>query len=216
MNWVNCLNSKKIIFWDFDGVIKESVSVKTDAFGKLFSKFGSKVSEKVVFHHKNNGGMSRFDKIPIYLKFANLDETKKNIDKYCNMFSKLVENEVVNSPWVSGVEEIIKKNDSHRQKFVIASATPQNEMERILKQLKIYNKFSLIFGAPNSKENAIKISLKKFNFYNEAALMIGDSRSDYRAAKLNKIDFLLRRTPENLVSMSDYNGLTIENFLNHE
>jgi HAD superfamily hydrolase (TIGR01549 family) len=210
------ISKYKIIFWDFDGVIKESVSVKTEAFRKLFSKFGTKVSNKVVSHHKNNGGMSRYDKIPIYLKFTHLKVTKENIEKYCNIFSKLVEDDVVNSSWVSGVERIIKKNNLNKQKFVIASATPQNEMERILKQLKIYNKFSLIFGAPNSKENAIKISLKKFNFYKEAAVMIGDSRSDYRAAKLNKIDFLLRRTPENLVSMSDYNGLTIENFLNHE
>ena len=81
MNWINFLNSKKIIFWDFDGVIKESVSVKTDAFGKLFSNFGSKVSQKVVSHHINNGGMSRFDKIPIYLKFANLQVTKENIER---------------------------------------------------------------------------------------------------------------------------------------
>ena len=152
------ISKYKIIFWDFDGVIKESVSVKTDAFRKLFSDFGSKVSQQVVSHHINNGGMSRFDKIPFYLKFANLQVTKENIQKYCNKFSKLVEKEVVNSKWVNGVEEIIKENDLDNQKFVIASATPQNEMERILKELKIYSKFSLIFGSPNSKENAIKMS----------------------------------------------------------
>jgi HAD superfamily hydrolase (TIGR01549 family) len=210
------ISKYKIIFWDFDGVIKESVSVKTDAFGKLFSNFGSKVSQKVVSHHINNGGMSRFDKIPIYLKFANLQVTKKNIEKYCNMFSKLVEKEVLNSKWVDGVEEIIKENDLDKQKFVIASATPQNEMERILKKLKIYNKFSVIFGSPNSKENAIKVSLKKLNFSHDEALMIGDSTSDFKAAKLNDVDFLLRRTPENLISMPKYNGLTIENFLTNE
>ena len=210
------ISKYKIIFWDFDGVIKESVSVKTDAFRKLFSDFGSKVSQQVVSHHINNGGMSRFDKIPFYLKFANLQVTKENIQKYCNKFSKLVEKEVVNSKWVNGVEEIIKENDLDNQKFVIASATPQNEMERILKELKIFSKFSLIFGSPNTKENAIKVSLKKFNYSQEEALMIGDSTSDFKAAKLNDIDFLLRRTPENLISMPKYNGLTIENFLTNE
>ena len=89
------INNYKIIFWDFDGVIKESVSVKTAAFGKLFSDFGSKVSQKIVTHHIKNGGMSRFNKIPIYLKLADLQVNKENIEKYCNMFSKLVEKEVV-------------------------------------------------------------------------------------------------------------------------
>lgn len=210
------INNYKIIFWDFDGVIKESVSVKTAAFGKLFSDFGSKVSQKIVTHHIKNGGMSRFNKIPIYLKLADLQVNKENIEKYCNMFSKLVEKEVVNSRWVIGVQKIIKENDLDKQKFVIASATPQNEMERILKELKIYNKFSLIFGSPTTKDNAIKMSLKKFNFSKDEALMIGDSTSDLKAAKLNGIEFLLRRTPENLLSIPKYKGLTIQNFLTNE
>ena len=31
------LNKYDLIFWDFDGVIKESVSVKTDAYLELFN-----------------------------------------------------------------------------------------------------------------------------------------------------------------------------------
>ena len=38
------LFEEKYIFLDFDGVIKESVEVKTDAFLKLFSIFGEKIT----------------------------------------------------------------------------------------------------------------------------------------------------------------------------
>ena len=41
----------ELVFWDFDGVIKESVSVKTDAFVDLFRPFGSDVCEQVRKHH---------------------------------------------------------------------------------------------------------------------------------------------------------------------
>ena len=34
------------IFWDFDGVIKDSVKVKSDAYEQLFSPFGLNFSKK--------------------------------------------------------------------------------------------------------------------------------------------------------------------------
>ena len=51
----------KAIFFDFDGVILESVDVKGWAFGKPFEAYPQYVDEIVAFHHRN-GGMYRFDK----------------------------------------------------------------------------------------------------------------------------------------------------------
>ena len=61
------LNEYDLIFWDFDGVIKDSVGVKGEAFKTLFADYGNKVQEKIYCHHIENGGMSRHQKIPIYL-----------------------------------------------------------------------------------------------------------------------------------------------------
>jgi len=41
----------KALFFDFDGVLADSVEVKTDAFSKLFEKFGPEIQAKVVEHH---------------------------------------------------------------------------------------------------------------------------------------------------------------------
>jgi hypothetical protein len=60
----------KIIFWDFDGVIKDSVIVKSKGYEKLFLSFGKEVVERVNQHHEANGGVSRFEKIPLYLSWA--------------------------------------------------------------------------------------------------------------------------------------------------
>lgn len=57
------------IFFDFDGVILESVDIKGWAFGKLFENYPQHVDEIVAFHFAN-GGMSRFDKFRyIYKKY---------------------------------------------------------------------------------------------------------------------------------------------------
>ena len=49
----------KLIFWDFDGVIKDSVEVKTHAFEYLFPDGDADFLRKVRMHHEANGGMSR-------------------------------------------------------------------------------------------------------------------------------------------------------------
>ena len=65
--------SAKAIFWDFDGVIKDSVSLKSDAFSELFSSSDKAVVNKINEHHELNGGVSRYEKIPLYLEWSGKD-----------------------------------------------------------------------------------------------------------------------------------------------
>jgi phosphoglycolate phosphatase-like HAD superfamily hydrolase len=210
------LDKYKIVFWDFDGVIKESVEVKTKAFQELFCSFGDELIKKITIHHINNGGMSRFKKIPIYLEFAGIKPTDNIIKEYCDLFSVLVEDSVINSNWVPGVHQIICSCKNEGQHFVLVTATPQEEIERILFRLKIINNFSNIFGSPVTKSDAINSSLKLYNVRPKDAIMIGDSIADLEASQNAGTDFLLRRTPENIVSMQNYNGNFIYNFLKNE
>ena len=56
----------KGIIFDFDGVIAESVQVKSDSFAALYKPYGLDIVKKVVEHHEANGGMSRFYKFRLY------------------------------------------------------------------------------------------------------------------------------------------------------
>ena len=79
------------LIFDFDGVLAESVHIKTHAFYKLYEKYGNEIAEKVVKHHKANGGMSRFDKFPYYHKtFLNIELTNEDIEILSNNFSNMV------------------------------------------------------------------------------------------------------------------------------
>lgn len=212
---LNSWNNYKIIFWDFDGVIKESVEVKTKAFQELFRPFGEEVVERVTAHHTENGGMSRFKKIPVYLSYAGVTTSSTIVDQYCDRFGELVEDAVVAADWVLGVENIIKHKANVNQHYILVTATPQDEIERILNRLSIVPCFSNIFGAPISKSDAIRQGLAFYKVNPSEAIMIGDSKADYEAAVNCGTDFLLRRTPENLVSMSGYVGKSITNFVDY-
>jgi phosphoglycolate phosphatase-like HAD superfamily hydrolase len=202
----------RIVFWDFDGVIKESVAVKTDAFGLLFSQFGSEVVDRVKDHHLANGGISRFEKIPVYLAWAGQPVTEANVEDYCQRFSQAVLQCVVAAPWVPGVEHYLRTNPN-RQEFVLVTATPQREIEDILQAIDLRGCFFAVYGAPTRKVDAICQTLSsKRDLFTSECLMIGDSTADLEAATQNNVPFLLRRHIDNQRVFHDYVGASIKDF----
>lgn len=206
------LHSHKLIFWDFDGVIKDSVEVKTRAFVKLFQPYGDEVAERVRAHHEANGGMSRFDKLPLYLGWAGIEPTEDRVSAYCEQFSELALQGVIDAPWVPGVEDYLRSNP-HRQIFVIVSATPQEELEQILRVLDLREPFVAVFGAPTSKKEAISMTLESYNIDPQHCLMIGDAKADWDAAQANQVPFLLRRHATNGRVFEHYTGDSVEDFI---
>jgi len=208
---LSLLTKASLIFWDFDGVIKDSLDAKTQAFVNLFKSFGENVSENVRHHHITNGGMSRFEKIPLYLEWSGQEPTKKLIDEYCEKFSKLTTQEVIDAPWVSGVEEFLRQNQFN-QEFILVTATPQQDIEYILEQLDLKGVFLSVYGAPVKKRNAIKEILSLKDLKPEATLMIGDAIADLEAAQTNAVPFLLRKHSLNEEVFKGYTGNFIDNF----
>lgn len=209
---LDLIKKAKIIFWDFDGVIKESVSVKSDAFEKLFQPFGIEIAKKVKRHHEKNGGMSRYKKLPIYLDWAGKESSESLVSEYEKKFSDLVINEVINSPWVSGVLEYLKIH-ANKQKFFIVTATPHQEILLILKELQIKELFEEVIGSPISKQVAISQLINKYSVSTDEAIMIGDSSNDYYAAIENEVQFILRKTEFNKNLQKQLKCRTINNFL---
>ena len=200
------------LFFDFDGVIKDSVEIKSDVFEYLFSTFGSEVSKKVKNHHKANVGISRFEKLPIYLEWSGQSPSKELVDEYAEKFSSLVKKKVVASEWVKGVVDYLQNNHD-RQTFFLVTATPQQEIEEILITLNIWRFFEKVIGTPTKKIDAIRMLLMKYAILPEEAVMIGDSICDYEAATVNNVPFVLRKTNLNVVFQKTITTPMIDNFL---
>ena len=187
------LTEANVIFWDFDGVIKESVDVKTAAYGQLFEGFQPGLAERVREHHRKFSGVSRFEKIPLYLAWAGIPVTEKTVDEFCVSFSDLVLNAVVEAPWVVGVRHWILEN-YQQHAFIMVTATPQKEIEGILKQIDLAYCFDQIHGSPKKKEEAVEQSLQMLSVNPNQALFVGDAETDFCAAKKCSVPFLWRET----------------------
>ena len=204
------LKEKQVIFWDFDGVIKDSVAVKSLGYKQLFLPFGEEVVKLVNQHHEAHGGVSRYNKIPLYLDWAGEPANPIQIQDFCHRFSNLVQQAVIDSPWVPGVHKYLKSNHV-RQDFILITATPQEEIEQILHTLELTSYFREMHGAPKTKSNVVKDALKRLHYFPDQALVIGDSETDFDAAKQNNVAFLLRRTTLNQKLQNQFQGPSFEN-----
>jgi len=201
----------KVIFWDFDGVIKESNEVKIEAYGRLFESFGEKVRNDIVHNAKMNEGISRFVKIPLYFeKYVHRTLENHEVDSYCEQYSEMTKNAVLETDWVGGVMDYIS-NSYDKQEFYIVTGTAQADIDWIVDQLSIRNMFKGVFGSPDSKKDIIINLITHYQYSTNLCLMIGDSLTDYRAALDTGIDFLLRVTNHNK-EMTDINCLQLKDF----
>mgnify|MGYP006087869139 CR=1 FL=1 len=207
------LEKSSVIFWDFDGVIKDSLEVKASAFENLFLEYDQTILKQIKKHHLEFSGISRFEKIPIYLDFVGITPTKINIEKYIDKFSTLVKQSVIDSPWIPGVTDYIKSNYKSKQ-FIIITAAPKFEIDEILMELGLTNFFLDVYGAPISKTKAITLAIEKFQYDSKKTIMIGDSMSDYKAALKNNVSFVLKQTEFNIALQKDLNCLMLRDFIN--
>ena len=169
-------------------------------------QYGQQIAQRVKDHHEANLGVSRFEKIPLYLRWAGEKVTHDLVEKFCNLFSEAVFQSVIDANWVPGVYEYLCCNYKEKY-FVLVTATPQDEIEKILHVLKIAPFFREVFGAPAKKKDAIRKVLGKQEIMPSKALMIGDTETDLKAAEANLVPFLLRTTHLNRHLQSRYDCL---------
>ena len=187
----------KAIIFDFDGVIVESVDIKTKAFAKLFENQGKDIVKRVVDYHINNTGVSRYEKFKyIYKNILRTTLSNEKFQKLCKEFADLVITEVVNASYVKGANEFLEQHAKNYMCFV-CSATPQDEMRKIIKQRGIDSFFKAIYGAPMEKKDIVGDIITKENINPKNVVYIGDALSDYKASYNNSVTFIARITDNN-------------------
>ncbi len=182
----------EVIFFDFDGVIVESVDIKTNAFAKLFKHEGNDVVKEVIDYHLNNGGISRYEKFKyIYGEILKRPLNDDEFQSLCNKFADLVVDDVINAPYVKGAKEFLENYSSIYKCFVV-SATPQKEMEEIIERRNISHYFKAIYGSPTQKSDIVRNVLVREDVDRVNVLYVGDAINDFIAAKDNSVNFIAR------------------------
>ncbi|MEA5090926.1 HAD family hydrolase [Solidesulfovibrio sp.] len=177
------------LFFDFDGVLADSVSVKTRAFARLFEAHGPDVVARVVEHHLRHGGMNRFDKFRhYYAQFLGLPLSEADMAGLCDRFAALVVEEVVAAPEIPGAGAFLE-HCRGIPRFVV-SGTPDAEIREICRRRRLDGHFREILGAPTDKATHVTRLLDRYGFEPAACLFFGDAGSDWRAAGTCGVPFV--------------------------
>ena len=180
---------KNIIF-DFDGVILDSVPVKTEAFRKLFKDFSKEKVDELIEFHIQNGGMSRYKKIEYFFtKILNKSITNEDVLKYAEKYSQITKEELAQMKYlIKDTLDFIKQNFK-KYNMHIASGADEEDLKYICNKLDLKKYFLSINGSPKVKSEIVKDILDNNSYKKEETILIGDSINDYEASYSNKIEF---------------------------
>ena len=200
------------IFFDFDGVIAESVSAKTDAFRAMYLPYGEEVANKVVEYHLAHGGVSRFEKFRYWEEQLLGNELNKaRLDILANRFSELVLEKVIEADEVPGVRDFLSKYHE-KMNFWIITGTPTVEILQIVKRRNLETYFIGVHGSPENKKHWTEHLIETHGMDRATTWFLGDATTDMESADHSGIHFALRENEENQETFSSYTGIRFKDF----
>jgi phosphoglycolate phosphatase-like HAD superfamily hydrolase len=186
----------RVVVFDFDGVILESGDIKTEAFLELFAEH-EEHRAAIRRHHLENLGLSRFKKFEwIYQHLLGRQLAAVERQELGERFSRIVFEKVCCAPFVPGARESLEALAAARVPLIVASGTPQDELERIIKARGLEALFAEVYGTPNEKPEVLRGVIARYGCTASEIVFIGDGTSDADAAASVGVPFLARRTPE--------------------
>lgn len=178
------------LFFDFDGVIADSLEVKAQAFADMFKQYGPEIQARVVDHHRKNGGVTRREKFHHYYRgFLNMPISENDMDDLCRKFSDLVVDRVTRSPEIRGAGDFLEIWHQKALCFIV-SATPDEEIKHIVKKRGLNKYFREVHGSSRTKTEILNSLIKKYILDAGKCAYFGDAESDYWAAKNSGVPFI--------------------------
>lgn len=171
------------VFFDFDGVLVDSVPIKTESFRALYDNQGKEIQDKVEAYHMQYGGVSRYEKIRYFEKeLLGCSGDDKSVNKLADKFASLVKERVVAAAEMQGGEDFIKHLKSLDIPLYVVSGTPETELLEIVERRGLKPYFKIVRGAPPSKTKILPEMILELGYNAKDCLMIGDATTDYEAA----------------------------------
>ena len=184
-------NNIDVIFWDFDGVLMDSNSIRDEGFIKVLKDFPHEEVEQLLRFHRKNGGLSRYVKFRFFFEEIRKEKiSDEEVAKWAKQFS-LIMRELLVDPQllISKTLNFVRKNYRDFSMYIV-SGSDGEELNYLSNRLNISNYFIDIKGSPTPKKELIREIISKNNYKPSSCLLVGDSVNDWDAASHNGINFM--------------------------
>jgi phosphoglycolate phosphatase-like HAD superfamily hydrolase len=180
----------KVILWDFDGVIMDSMPIRQIGFEEVLKNYPKEQVKELIDYHNNNGGLSRYVKFRYFLeKIRGEIECDQKVIELSKLFSDimmklLLDKSLIIKDTINFIEKNFDKYEMH-----IVSGSDGKELKIICEFLNLEKYFKTINGSPINKNELVRNLIFLNNYNNKYIVLIGDSINDFDAAKCNSIEF---------------------------
>jgi len=172
-----------LVVFDCDGVILESVEVKTRAFGQIIAEYGPEAVAHMTKYHLAHGGVSRIRKFEwFYDEVLGRKIAEDDLRSLNRKFRQLVFKGVMRSPLVPGIMETLESLHG-RLPMYVASGTPNEELLQVLDARDLKRFFKGVYGTPPGKTELLRRIIEQEGTAPNETLMVGDSSTDLDAAQ---------------------------------
>ncbi len=179
-------NTKKLIIFDLDGTVLNSVKDLMISANKIRELYNLKPFDKNAILNCIGDGVQVFvDKL-----FSDVEKTPENA---LSEFTTYYKNHIADFTLpFEGMVELLRYLNCEKKIVGILSNKSENLTKKVLSLLKMSNLFKFIYGGDSFEQKkpspvpVLKI-LKEFNIKPEDAVIVGDSPNDINAGKGAKI-----------------------------
>ncbi|MBF89527.1 MAG: hypothetical protein CMG75_07650 [Candidatus Marinimicrobia bacterium] len=202
--------SLKFIALDLDGTLIQSNRIKDKAFETILGNWPEHKKTMLDWHRLKNN-IDRHEKFRFFVEEI-LNEKGNNVlyENLADKFSHLTLQAVIDCPWVEGAQEFLNYFQGKLPIYLV-SATPQNELEKIIIGRHLGGVFKKVYGAPLNKACVLKRIISMEKGLPKNSIYIGDSPEDQEAANILGVNFIgldpdrrLKKTGEFIFSNFKY------------
>lgn len=187
-SWKELLRKSRVLVFDFDGTLVDSVSIKWLAFDRCFEQFTAQRDRIRAYCHGNNH-TPRWEKFKhVYEQILHLPYTPEIEREMHLLFERETTDQISSAPVLPGVSEFLHWA-CPKYKTALLSSTPQQILLKILEKRGWANRFNEAQGAPVNKAAWLK-NLEGRGFQAAEILFFGDTPEDSQAAREAGCNFI--------------------------
>lgn len=178
------------IFFDFDGVLVDSLHIKADMFCSLFTNESESNQAAIKTHFYQTTGRSRQEKFKhIYHNILQRSLSNDVLEALCEEFRQKTLNAVIACKQIRGAEKLLAQLPKSMLRFVV-SGTPESELQEIVRARGWQEHFHAVLGTPTRKELNMANLIEQYSLDPDKCIMLGDGIVDFQSAQHNNMPFL--------------------------
>jgi phosphoglycolate phosphatase len=179
------------IIFDLDGVILDSVALKTDLFLRCY---GDELSEEhktyIRAHQARHGGVGRGEKFEHFeLALFGRQPTPESVARLTRLYGDLLAEEIDDCAYLPGAEAFLTAVETELPLHLV-SGTLHEDLVRILSDRNLLQFFVSVIGSPTRKLDAFRVIMAQGNYDPANAVAIGDAWTEFDAANTLGMQFV--------------------------